>query len=247
MCYYNSLKTGKDQAVQLRDQPVPFPGPFVRPVQSGFDFDSWPILRPKEGGKGYEIVMAHWELIAPWIRNREDLEESRKKYTALNAIGEKMLESRLYKEAALKRRCLVLSSGFYEWRHIKLPGSKKEQAFPYHIIVPGKPIFFMAGIWQDWTDQETGEMVTGFAILTTAANKLMEQVHNKKKRMPVILDEDRAVEWLETGLPAQRITELGTWQFPSEKMRAYTVVKEFKVAMDPEQEVAIEGMPALEV
>jgi putative SOS response-associated peptidase YedK len=44
----------------------------------------------------------------------------------------------------------------------------------------------MAGIWQPWTDKATGEYVETFSIVTTKANKLMEQVHNSKTRMPTI-------------------------------------------------------------
>jgi len=45
----------------------------------------------------------------------------------------------------------------------------------------------MAGIWQLWKDTETGEYVETFSIVTTSANKLMEQIHNSTKRMPTIL------------------------------------------------------------
>jgi len=55
--------------------------------------------------------------------------------------------------------------------------------YPYHIGVKDREYFYMAGIWQAWTDTETGECVETFAIVTTAANRLMEQVHNSKKRM----------------------------------------------------------------
>ena len=39
----------------------------------------------------------------------------------------------------------------------------------------------MAGIWQPWTDRETGEYVETFAIVPIKASKLMEQIHNTKK------------------------------------------------------------------
>jgi len=54
----------------------------------------------------------------------------------------------------------------------------------------------MVGIWQPWTDKAIGEHVESFAIVTTAANRLMEQVHNSKKRMLTILNEDLAYEWI---------------------------------------------------
>jgi putative SOS response-associated peptidase YedK len=76
----------------------------------------------------------------------------------------------------------------------------------------------MAGIWQPWTDKETGEYMETFAIVTTKANKLMEQIHNTKKRMPILLNEDLAYEWLFDDLSEQRVLEIAGTQYPSEEM-----------------------------
>ena len=54
----------------------------------------------------------------------------------------------------------------------------------------------MAGIWNPWVDQETGEVVDSFAILTTAASPMMSAIHNKKKRMPVILSPEAEKSWI---------------------------------------------------
>jgi putative SOS response-associated peptidase YedK len=65
--------------------------------------------------------------------------------------------------------------------------------YPYFINLPEKEYFYMAGIWTSWTDKNTGDYVESFSIVTTKANQLMEQVHNAKKRMPTILNEDHCV------------------------------------------------------
>ena len=75
--------------------------------------------------------------------------------------------------------------------------------------------FFIAGIWQPWKDTETGEYIETFSIVTTAANKLMERIHNSKKRMPTILTEDLAWEWLFGNPDEERITEIARYQFPA--------------------------------
>lgn len=91
----------------------------------------------------------------------------------LNAIGEELFEKVTYKKAAMERRCFILSSGFYEWRHIFPPNkrtglpTKTAIKYPYHIGLKNKEYFFMAGIWQPWTDKLTGEYVESFAIVTT--------------------------------------------------------------------------------
>lgn len=163
----------------------------------------------------------------------------------MNAVGEEMLKKPTYRNAALKRRCLVLSSGFYEWRHFTPPGAKKDQAYPYYVQLKDREYFFMAGIWQPWTDQETGETLDSFSIVTTRANELMAQVHNVKKRMPCILTDDLAREWIMDGLTEERITEIVTSPFPSDQMEAYTIEKGFRTSGDPTHPFQYEDLPAL--
>jgi putative SOS response-associated peptidase YedK len=216
-----------------------------RPMQSGFDFADWPVIKPLDGGKDIELVMMHWELIPQYFKTFAEVEHFRKgglnpktgkkdpPKNTLNAIGEEMLKKPTYRNAALKRRCLVLSSGFYEWRHFTPPGAKKDITYPYHIKVKDREYFFMAGIWQPWTDQETGETIEGFSIVTTKANALLEQVHNKKKRMPLILSDELAREWIRSGLSESRINEMASFQFPSAEIEAYTIEKSFRTSGDP--------------
>ena len=226
-------------------------------MQSGFDFGDWPVIKPVDGGKNIELVMMHWELIPHYFRTWPEVEKFRKggfnpktgkkdpPKNTLNAIGEEMLKKPTYRNAALKRRCLVLSSGFYEWRHFIPPGEKKDIAFPYHITIKEREYFFMAGIWQAWTDQETGEILEGFAIVTTKANFLMEQVHNKKKRMPLILTEQLAREWIREELSEARIQEIVGFQFPAEQMSANTIEKSFRNSGDPARPFEYEQLPAI--
>ena len=104
----------------------------------------------------------------------------------------------------------------------------------------------MAGIWQPWTDKSTGEYVESFAIITTAANQLMEQVHNSKKRMPTILTEDLAYEWMFGAPDEKRITEIARSPFPADQMEAHTIAKDFREALDPTKEFVYEDLPDLE-
>ncbi len=244
MCYYNGVRVSKSTLIKLGEIEKVYPFDFVRPVQSGFDYREWPIIRPAENND-WELTLAHWELLPFWIQSRAQLEEQRKKMTTLNATAEKLLDSKLFRNSALKRRCLVLSTGFYEWRHYKPAGSKKDIAYPYHITLKGQEYFFMAGIWQPWTDQETGEMLETFAIVTTEANELMSEVHNKKKRMPTILPEKEACEWLQKDLPEERIRQLAAFQFPADKMNAYTIPREFRAIENPGEQFEYAELPAI--
>ena len=94
-------------------------------------------------------------------------------------------------------------------------------------------------------DKETGETVETFALVTTKANDLMEQIHNSKKRMPVILTEQLAAEWISDELTEQRITELAIFQFPASAMEAHTIQKDFRNALEPAEEFMYEDLPEL--
>jgi putative SOS response-associated peptidase YedK len=179
------------------------------------------------------------------VRTKESLPDFRRSYNTLNSKGENLLSSPFFKDAALNQRCLVLSSGFYEWRKFRPKGSRREQSFPYHISMKDRPYFYMAGIRQPWTDKETGENIDTFSIVTSPANKLMALVHNSKRRMPTILPEELALEWIQEGLSAERIAQLATYQIPAYAMECYTIHKDFRIMDEPTEACVYPELPAL--
>ncbi len=216
-------------------------------MKDGFKYSSSLIIR-KAVDNDIEIVSAHWEFIPVWVKTMDEVKSARKQGIPwLNATSEKLLESKMFRNAALNRRCLVLASHFFEWRHYKPDGEKKAISYPYKIALADTDYFYLAGIWQPWTDKETGETMDTFAIVTTKANELMEAVHNTKKRMPTILTEDLAWEWIMNDLSEQRIKEIASFQFPSELMTAQTIQKNFKIAEDPLEEFKYAELPALDI
>jgi len=242
MCYFNSLVAPKGAAISLSGTTKQL-DPTNRPLQSGFSYHNWPII--KGSTQNFTIENAHWELIAPWVKNTQEAQVGREKFNTLNATAERLLESKLFKPAALNHRCLVLSSGFYEWRHYKPAGAKKEIAYPYFITIKEQPLFYMAGIFQPWTDKETGETMDTFSIVTTKANAFMEQIHNKKKRMPTILTEAQAVDWLAPNLSENKIMELATSSIDANQLSAYTIHKNFRTDTNPLQSFEYEELPQL--
>jgi putative SOS response-associated peptidase YedK len=242
MCYFNSLVAPKGASVTLAGTKKSL-DPVNKPLQSGFQYSHWPII--KGSAQDFTIENAHWELIAPWVKTTQEVQAGREKFNTLNATAERLLESKLFKPAALNNRCLVLSSGFYEWRHFKPAGAKKEIAYPYFITLKEQPLFFMAGIYQPWTDKETGETIDTFSIVTTKANALMEQIHNKKKRMPTILTETQAVEWLAPNLSDSKIMELAYSAIDASYMSAYTINKSFRSIDDPMNPYEYDELPMI--
>jgi putative SOS response-associated peptidase YedK len=115
-----------------------------------------------------------------------------------NARAETISEKASYKHAIKNKRCLVLTNGFYEWQ------TRNKLKQPYYINVKDTEAFALAGVYDKWTNKETGEIINTFSVITTKANSLMEEIHNVKKRMPVILDDESEKVWLDSDLPMDK-------------------------------------------
>jgi putative SOS response-associated peptidase YedK len=252
MCYYNGQKVTKTELIRLMQLEKIIANIHLDNILiDGFNYGNHTVLKRLEGQEDFELVEMEWGFIPSWIKTREELFHFRrggtnpttgkydKPFTTLNAIGEEMLDKQMYAKAARQNRCLILSSGFYEWRHI-FPKNKKTGLplktaikYPYFIHVPDQEYFFMAGIYNIWTDKTSGETVNSSAIVTAPANELMVEVHNNKKRMPVILPDELAYEWLFGELDDERIKQIAGNQFPHEKMVAHSIAKDFQSSVDP--------------
>ena len=75
---------------------------------------------------------------------------------------------------------------------------------------------------------------------------MMEQIHNTKKRMPTILNEDLAWEWLFGNLSEARITEIAKYQLPAHAMQAETIAKNFRESADPVAPFQYNDLPLLQ-
>jgi putative SOS response-associated peptidase YedK len=227
MCYVIGIKIPKKQTIKVGDTVLDLDAIDI-PMQSGFAYDQWPVifkeplLRPG---------LMHWELIPHWVRNEKELSESRKKYTTLNIKAETILSNKVAQTSIHTNRCLVLASHFFEWQQIE------KEKYPHCISLNEIPLFYIAGVWNTWTNQNTGETKNSFGIITTEANGLMGKIHNIKKRMPTILEEDAANSWVNENLNDTQILELAKHQMDDHKMSAYTVAKNFQQSTNPCEKV----------
>lgn len=160
-----------------------------------------------------------WGLVPHWAKTPESIWGN-----TLNARGETLFEKSTFKKAAEETRCLIPVNGFYDYHDYR--GKK----YPFFITLKeqDEPMYF-AGIWNNWINRETGEILNTFSIVTTRANPLMSKIHNKPKhsndpRMPVILPDDIREDWLKP-LSQKEIQELATYQFTESKLDAWTVRK----------------------
>lgn len=180
---------------------------------SGFDFPRMPVLTADQPET---LQYFRWGLIPSWVKTSRQALEIRS-YT-LNARSDTVFDKPAFRNAIRQRRCLIPADGFYEWRLFQ--GRK----YPYYIYFHDKTIFSFAGIWEEWVDPVTGECVKTYSILTTEANQLMAQIHNTKKRMPVILPREAEKTWLRPDLRREEILEL-TKPLDSGLLAAHTVSK----------------------
>jgi len=134
----------------------------------------------------------------------------------INARAETALDKNMFRKPLLERRCVIPSSGFFEWDHAggnisditggnisdKTGGSisdkdrivtnAKKKKDKYLLRRPGERVLYMAGMVNQFRDAD-GIQYNAFVILTTAANEWVAPLHD---RMPVILAPDERDRWL---------------------------------------------------
>lgn len=188
---------------------------------NAFKFPKYPIITTSD-----EIQVFNWGLIPFWVRTEKDAAEIRK--ITLNARADTIFEKPSFREPIMKKRCIVPSTGYFEWRH---DGSKK---IPYYIYLKDESIFSMAGIYDCWLDKVTGEEYFTFSIITTDTNPLTDYIHNTKHRMPAILSKENEEKWLDTSLTRANLESL-LKPFDADKMDAYEIENDFtkKTPNDP--------------
>jgi len=106
----------------------------------------------------------------------------------INARAETALEKNMFRKSLLERRCVIPSTGFYEWQHVE--GKKKKDK--YLLRLPESKMLYMAGMTGFFKDA-TGQPYEAYCILTTASNESVQPIHD---RMPVILMPDEREAWL---------------------------------------------------
>ena len=152
-------------------------------VFKAFDYPKTPIITNSEPHK---TSLFNWGLIPSWSKDT-----SIRPYT-LNARIETLSSKPSFKEY-IQNRCLIVADGFYEWKWLNKSGTKKEK---YLISTPKEELFAIAGIYTSWTGLD-GVVIQSYSMITTQANDLMSEIHNTKKRMPVILNPADEKSWLD--------------------------------------------------
>ncbi|GAB3182122.1 SOS response-associated peptidase [Telluribacter humicola] len=213
MCYHNSLVSTPDElAKRYKAEVAAVPDYQPTYHTSGFDFRKWPILTSERPD---QFQYLQWGLLPHWVKDASKARQLQS--STLNARCESIHEKPAYRESYRRaRRCLIPSTGFFEWQKV---GKKK---YPYYVSLTTTKIFSMAGLWDEWPDKETGEIIQTYTMITIPANPLMARIHNTKVRMPAILTPENERRWLSQDTREEELKEI-LQPISDTVMQAYTV------------------------
>src|SRR5947209_15306602 len=161
-------------------------------------------IREAEGMR--EATFFKWGLVPRWA---DDPSIGNK---LINARSETITEKPSFREAFLRRRCLVPVDGFYEWAR------RGERKRPYYFRMNDGEPFAIAGLWEMWEGGD--EPLETCTLLTTEANALLGGIHN---RMPVILRPEDYGLWLNREVQRPEMLRPQLRPYPGDEMEFYPV------------------------
>jgi putative SOS response-associated peptidase YedK len=135
-------------------------------------------------GKARQLEIASWGLIPSWSK------DATRQASTINARVESVAEKPSFRSAFKSRRCLVPADGYYEWA-TEVGNFKHKQ--PFYISNEDQSLLSMAGLYEEWANPQTGEVITTVSIITRESVGEIAKVHH---RMPVLLPKDRWANWL---------------------------------------------------
>lgn len=220
MCYHTSLAVDGAELEARFSATMP-PNLHTGPQYhvNAYAFPRYPIITRQQPDQFQGI---RWGLIPHWVKSKTDADKLRAQ--TINARSETIYEKPSYRQAAGRgQRCLIPVTGFFEWHTDGRNAGK--QKYPFYINTTDQPIASIAGLWDDWADPETGEVLTTFSLLTTDANPLLAAIHNTKKRQPCLLTRDQEQAWLHEDLTEKEAIQLLHEVYPAGQMQGYTISK----------------------
>lgn len=183
--------------------------------RTGFTHPNLQIIKIDEP---QHVYPSSWGFVPDW--GLDDITAFRKKYNTLNAKSESLLTSGTYKNSAREKRCLILADGFFE------PHKEGKVSIPNFCYIPtkdfkdGRDLFLFAGIYS-----EIDTTLFTCSIITTEANDFFAEIHNVKKRMPLVLDEHLIDTWFDD-LNDSQLNEVMRTGFTNKRFNAYPVSRD---------------------
>ncbi len=178
MCGRYALTLPDDAMAQLFDATL---GVSLMPTPRYNICPTMRITTVVTGPDGRHLLPMRWGFLPHWYQSDRDGP------LLINARAETVADKPAFRKAARDRRCLIPATGFYEWTKAS-DGAR----LPWYIQPARAGYLAIAGIWRDWTGP-SGDVMSTCAIVTTAANATMSEIHH---RMPVLIAPDDYALWL---------------------------------------------------
>jgi putative SOS response-associated peptidase YedK len=127
-----------------------------------------------------------------------------------------------FRKAFRSQRCLVLADAFIEGT----VNEKLNKPFVVYPINKDDRPFAFAGLYDQWVDKSSGEIINSFSIITQPASKLLRRLPHH--RSPVVLrNREEECKWLDTSQPMAEIEELLRFT-DADRFNAYPIDKAIK-------------------
>lgn len=216
MCYSNSStsknidlakKYKKEIPVSIADEPIFFASAFAHPA--------WRVITQNPS-----IESMNWGLVPSWFKGENYMEIASK---TPNARIETLETTASYKGLIQNQRCIIPSTGYFEWQH------QGKEKIPFFIAPKDTEIFSMAGLFSEWIHPKSHQKMRTFTIITCEAYPFLAAIHNTKKRMPFLLPDSALENWLSpAGLELNNLPLL-----PENQIQAHTIDKRIINSKNP--------------
>jgi len=125
-----------------------------------------------------------WGLVPSWSK------DAKRAANTINARVESVAEKPSFRSAFKSRRCLIPANGYYEWATESGDFQPKQ---PFYVYKSDGHLLAMAGLYEYWTNPDSGEQLTTTSVITRESTGLIASIHH---RMPILLPPDRWAHWL---------------------------------------------------
>ena len=185
MCHRYIQTASWQQVLELYQLPLRVPQPLASQARYN--------IAPSQKALVLEISNSERQIISMyWGLTPEFRGPRRKSRRGINAEAEALATA--YRSASTARRCLVLASGFYEWRTTATPGATQ----PYLTRFEDWSPFSFSGVWESSIDPVTGKAADRFAIITAPTK---ESPGSDQSRSPLVIDRPHYIRWLTAAEP----------------------------------------------
>jgi len=173
----------------------------------------------------------HWATKPMYLFNARAEGDRNKENNPAYSGAKDIIIKPAFRKSIRSKRCLVIADAFIE-------GTTDEGlSNPFLVYLQNKERpFAMAGLFDEWENNKTGEILRSFSIITTTANDLMQKLPHH--RMPVILKREQEHLWLNLKMPLSDITKI-IRPYDSNLMNAYAICPQIKSAKNDSKDLIV--------